>query len=461
MNVIDAIPEISAHVPILSRSEFFHPIKTGDVLGHMKKMRDGDTIPITHGWLVTRIGEQIIMTDPAMRANESPQGRFKQMQGEDHTRSDVADDKYRVSIFQDESVHEVARALAPAVQTILITHLDSDHLDFGLIKEMMDANPQLEVYGPLGWQKFIGETHRFEGEIHPVRNPVLPETIRTRLHGLSPISYLGEKPESLSSRYPQLHQRLHMAIVEEGNTTVQITSLDVPHMGSKYAETVQGFLLESEGVRKLLLPDAALSPEVVDLVERLHKEKPLTGITVSTGKFNPEPLMEIPVTKKSSITVPSPETSDKLRTTYEEFLGHSAFLPFALAGVTHATVPIDMIHLGFYHNSIPDISQVTRRVAISEKNTLPSWTKGFTHMLEDLYQRLDKRISKLGPLTSDPQGRHPVFRFLGELKTRSDFSNSLIRWIKDNPPPKTILHDDMHAGPVSLPLPLTAKGKKT
>lgn len=460
MNAIDQLLDVKPNVPILSRSEFFQSTSTAAVREHINQMREGDTLPITHGWLVSRIGGQTIMIDPAMRANESPQGRFTQMRGKDHVRSDVKDDEYSVNIFQKESTVQVARALAPDVRAILITHLDSDHIDFDLIKKMMAENPHLEVYGPLGWQKFILQTHRLEGETHPTNKPVISENIRTRIHGLSPVSYLGEKPKSLSSAYPGLFQSLHMAILNKGNTNLQITSLDVPHMGSKYAERVQGFLMETEDVRKLILPDASLSPEVIDLVQRLHQEKPLTGIAISTAKFNPEPFVEVHITKKSSFTLPSPELSKKIRDALEEFTSHSAYLPFVLAGVTGAKVPIEMIHFGFYHNSFPDISQVSQRIAFSEKESFFLWADRFTRTLQGVYGKLEGKINKLGPLTSDPQGRRGLFTFLHELKTRSDFSNLLIRWIKDNPPPKTILHDSAHEGPISLPLPLTTIGKE-
>ncbi len=449
------------NIDILSNTEYFHSISSEDVVNMIEGLSQGDIGFISHACLVGRFGDETIMIDPAIRSGVSKEGRFTQMEKKDHLRSDLPADKYNHSIFGSEDLDTVASSIAPKVDKILISHLDSDHIDFDFIVRMMKTNEKLEVYGPLGWQKFIGDSHAFEGEANPKNKPVLPEHIRTRLHGLSPVHTIGDKPKGLAPNRednPALYDSLHTVQYEHNGVRTTITSYDTPHIGSGFAEVVQSLFIESGSERQLIISDSALSPEIIDIVSTLHTEKKLTSITTSVAKFNAEPYAPLF----------TPKFSDKFRNAVEEKISHSILLPFVLAAITNAEVPIRMTHFGFYHNSIPDISKIGRRFTFSTSD-VHDWCTQFSAKIDNIFQSMNADISKLGMLTTffseynpPPQSR------IRDMKTRHVFVENILSLLvkskKDSKstkpniaplaPPESLL--ESKGGPISLPIPLTA-----
>lgn len=453
---------MTEHVDILSKTEYFHSISAEDVVNMIDGLSHGDSGFITHAWSVGKFGGETIMFDPALRSRVSKEGRFTQMEKNDHLRSDLPTDAYSNSIFGSENLDIVAASIASKVDKILITHLDSDHIDFDFIVRMMQSNEKLEVYGPSGWQKFIGDTHVFEGEANPKKKPVLPEHIRTRLHGLSPVHTLGDKPRGLApdrAVNPALYDSLHTIQYEHNGVRTTITSYDTPHFGGMHAEHVQSFLVESGDQRQFFISDSALSPEILDIVQKIHKEKKLTSITTSVAKFNAEPY----------VPFLTPEFSDDVRNAVEEKISHTILLPFIIAALTNAEVPIRMTHFGLYHNSIPDMSKIGRRFTFSTAD-IHNWCTEFSEKIDEIFRDMKDDFTQLGMLTTLlSEYNPPIVQRLKNMRTRHIFvekilsllvkpkkyPNSAERNIAPLAPPSSLL--ESNGGPISLPLPLTAQ----
>lgn len=452
---------MTEHVDILSETEYFHSISSEDVMNMIDGLSHGDVGVITHGFLVGRFGDETIMVDPAIRANLKKDGRFTQMRNTDHLRSNLPAEKYSNSIFGAEDLDTVAATIAPKVDKILITHLDSDHIDFDFIEHMMRVNEKLEVYGPLGWEQQVFATHVFEDESNPKKKPVLSDHIRLRLHGLSPVHTLGDKPKGLAptrEERPLLYDELHTVHYEHSGVKTSISSFDTPHFGGSDAEHVQSFLIESGDQRQLIISDSALSPEIMTLVQKLHTEKKLTSIITSVAKFNAEPYAPLF----------TPKFSDKVRNAFEEKISHTILLPFVLAAITNAEVPIRMTHFGFYHNSIPDMSKIGRRFTFSSTD-IHEWCTQFSAKIDDIFQSMNADISKLGMLTTFfSEYNPPPKRRIRDMKTRHVFVENILSLLvkaKKDPkstkpniaplaPPESLL--ESKGGPISLPIPLTA-----
>lgn len=430
-----------ARPDMLKEGYFYRHITSNEVRTALSELQDGEYIPICHSMCAISIGSFTILVDPVTRASLSPKGRFRQLRGSDHLSSDLLPANYPESIFGDESMDMAAATLAPAIDSIFITHLHSDHIDFDFIRKMMEHNPTLRVYGPLGWQAFLGQTHAFEGEPNPKGKPLLPKTIRARLHSLSPIPALGDKPQGLAVAS-------HAVLLDSEREAVISIAFETPHFVSGYAELVQGYLLESKTQHILVLPDMALSPEIINLVQQLHHRKPpLTKIIMSVAKITPDPLLEIPIGKQLSIEIPSIKMSDRYRDSIEEGVSHSIFLPFILAAITDGKIPIELVHFGFYHNGIPDSKKIARRIPF-QQGSLEEW---YQRVREHLARRT---IPKLGMLTFNKDYRRSVVHLISDIGVRLQYSRYFVTWMKENGPPESILKSA--GGPISLPLPLTA-----
>ncbi len=421
-------------------------LNISDILPKISTLKDGEYLRISHAFSIFKIGGKTIGIDPSVQGRQYLNEKGKLIPpGSDNAFMSI---KPRETEYTWEMIHaepeaandkvlnntqRVGKYLAPYIDYFLISHLDADHLDFELIRSAMENNPNLNVYGPLGWQKFIYKYHTLESDDSkfPQSGPNLPRDIEKRLHGLSPKHAIEGKDVGLSFKGLNLNE----IDLSQGRGLPKIKSFDIPHAGAiTNVEYVQGFLLEDENNRILYLPDSALSPEIITIIRNLHNEKKLTRMLISIATMGSESFYGI-----------DPKIADKLRENIEEPISHSAYLPLIAIALTDSETPVDVIHHGFFYRSRQKKSLFRHKYPIP-KNTDSiepnEWLNQFKSYIQNCLDTMQGSINKLGPdvLSFGKQGRTSVKRFIGDLFARSKFSNQIVNWIKTNGVPDGIIN---------------------
>lgn len=426
---------IPTEFDVSGRGIEFAPAKLplGEVLKSIQRLARGDVLHIGNAMEVVRVGDKNVLVDHAIVGRELPekgklippgttgQDAFRSQKDESHYSHFMIDAPPDGPTDNSSSVGRIGRALAPHIDAMLISHLDADHIDFELTRTILEHNPKAEVYGPLGWKKYILRLHDREGTPSSGK-PVLPDKLVERIHSFIPRRPDMNKPEPGA-------KSLIPTEIKLGNS-VTITSLDVPHMGApQFVEMTQGFLLESDAERVLVISDAAMSPELIAQVTKLHAEKALTHILISGATYNPETMYGI---------LP-PKAANWGREKFEEGLAHSAFLPVVVEALTNGEVPIDIVHHGFYYRSSADRKFLNFRLPAQKAGTeTPERWFGRVHQkIEELMQSNKNEIDDLNRLSLAL--KHNLPKFLKDARVRLRFANNLVAWIKKEKVPQEVI----------------------
>lgn len=434
----------------VQKENLFKPdkLKLGDVVEQIKNLQDGEMLKISHAFMVVRLGGKNIAVDPAIEArslNEKEANKYIPLsKGEASKSVKERGDVYTHTLIDasDESgdnpaetnTKKVGLALADHIDAVLISHLDADHYDFELIRSMMEKNQNLQVFGPLGWQNEIVERHSNEvlGD-KPTLN-YLPEKIYKRLKAFSAKPADPEKEKGWF--YPGDNMdRLIMKSAD--GQEISIKAIDIPHMGGLPVEYVQGIILESQADRIMIIPDAALSPEVVEHINTNAVDqngRSLTQIVVSTATLNPEAFYGIL----------DEEQSNTLRDEIEEAVAHSAYLPLIAAAYTSGETEVNIAHSGFYHRSSSDEKHLRNRYPEYKQTDNPEpkeWLGRLRQKVDETLFEMESEIKTLGPLTVSVgrHGRAEISHLLRDFPIRRKFATTIINWIKTEGVPDSVL----------------------
>ena len=397
---------VNSETPILITPD---RLNLGQTVDQIIRLKPGDILPLSHSAMIIRCGDKTFLTDPFVGGSEPklpflekgrlyPPGKGWHLRSEDKNNPPPTP---QVSLFETDDLTVIAQTLAPHIDAITVSHLDPDHVYFPLIRRLMEVNPSLQVYGPLVWQKFLARTHTLESDPDPTAKPLLSETVLSRLHSLIPIRPAWKKG-SLTADYPKLAEYSSSRLGE-----ASVTAFEIRHMGSQYSEHSSAYLFENGQQHLLSISDSALSPEAVTLVDELYRQGRLTQIITSTAVYNPEPLYFIK----------NPELATRIREEFEEYSGHSAFLPFVLLAITEGKIPVITNHGGFFINQAADETFYPHRIPTTDSpdSDPAAWLELCRH----------RSLSFITSYLNHPD--------------RKKYSDRIISWFKRHPIPKPLL----------------------
>lgn len=423
-------------------------LEVNKVVEQINNLKDGETLKISHAFLIVRLGGINIAVDPAIQArslSEKEENEFiPPSQGEASKSKKKQDGAYAYSMIEapvevNGNPHEtntarVGRILAQYIDAIFISHLHTDHYDFELIRTIMETNSNTKVYGPLGWQGVIAKYHSLEITGDNPTDNYLPEYVRKRMKSLSAKSADPNRDSGLN--YPNLNLDRTILNAQNGES-VSVKAIDIPHAGGLPAEFVQGFVLESKTNRILLIPDAALSPEIIKHIKMNAQGadgNKLTQFIVSTATLNPESFYGILNEQQSYV----------LRDEIEEGIVHSAYLPLVAAAYTEGETPISIVHSGFYYRSSSEESNLRSRYPEYKKAdnpTLKEWLSRLRAKVDETLKEMEEQINTLGPLSISVgrHGRSEIGKLLRDFPIRRRFARKIVEWIKKEGVPDNVL----------------------
>jgi len=339
------------------------------------------------------------------------------------------EEKFSIFITDDgqpANVEAIAQALAPEITALSVSHLDPDHFNLEFLDESIRANPQLKILVPLGFKRVMANYYRIPGVDSPQdKRPPFPEKLMEHLKTLSPLPYHSHE-KGISDFY---HLNLHQT--QLGNC--QITSYETPHLTKEYNQAI---LVQKEATAPgiLYIPDAALSPEILLLVQKLVSENKISKICISLAKFQPDPIYDLF----------SPEKSKQLRDTQEEHLSHSAYIVAALTAVS-GDIPIFDTHQGSFFRSARDERYLEYRLPTTtdESNTAP-WKTQFQQFINQLIHKPE--FQQLPVITRD-KDRLELGKGPAGTSTRKAFSQEIQHYLQEHRIPKSILNIIHMPGP--------------
>lgn len=337
------------------------------------------------------------------------------------------------------NAQRLGNKLAKKVDVIVVSHVDPDHFDPAMVKEMMDKNSDLQIWGPLGWKDVFTKGFTFEEDPEEVKKgkSVMPDSILKRLHTFDPAQHDPDRvPDpGLRGFYKHLLP-MDMTVVGDPHNPVTIKSYEMPHVGTPAAEYVQMIWVENRKSRYLFVNDAPASPELLDSfikmqMEMEQKGQKLTGIFLSAGLFNPEPF-------HGYGTV---EWANRFRDKNEEVVSHSSGPIIAVTrAIFGMEVPVVLTHHGFFYNESSDPKWLMWRVPTEETTLAPeetgSWLKSLKSTIQDRIDVIGEKFKTLPPLSGDRS--RTSLKDYGN-KSRVDFTRTLVQWIKDNPVPREVM----------------------
>lgn len=425
---------MTRHGEFVNGENIFSPdkLEVKNVVEQINSLQDGETLKISHAFLVMRLGGINIAVDPAIQARRSSEkeknklippsqgeaSKSKKQHGSAYTYSMIEAPVEKNGDSNETNTARVGRILAPYIAAIFISHLDTDHYDFELIRTMLETNNNTKVYGPLGWQGVIAKYHT---------DNYLPEHITQRMRSFSAKPVLN---------YPGLNLDRTILNAQNG-TNVSVRAIDIPHAGGLPAEFVQGFVLENETNRILVIPDAALSPEIIKQIKMnaLDAEgKQLTQIIISTATLNPESFYGIINERLSYV----------LRDEIEEGVAHSAYLPLVVAAYMGSEIPIHIVHSGFYYRSSSEKRSLRNRYPEYKKADNPmskEWLSRLKAHVDKTLIEMERQVNTLGPLSISVgrHGRSEIGKLLRDFPIRLRFSQKIVEWIKKEGVPDSVL----------------------
>ena len=458
-------------------------LKLNDVLANIEKLGDGEFFRLSSSSAIVRIAGVNILIDPALQGRSftrsEPNKLIPPSKGEASKSVKSRSEDYPYSMIVAEPPSEddrdksntqrVGEALANHIDIVTISHLDADHYDFEFIRTMMENNEKLRVYGPLAWQGEIGKHHSLEETGNQPAENYLPKKLARRLRGLSPKPSDPEKDKGLS--YPGFNLNMvNLVVTDRGvlrelnppfrwgtagesippgekiKEQIVIKSLDVPHMGGLPAEYNQGLVIENKQNRIMIIPDAALSPEIIQhLIDNYEDESgnKLTKIIVSVATLNPETFYGLPK-----------PLADTIRDEIEESIAHSAYLPLVITAMTDGKVPVYLTHGGFYFRSSSDRKYLRTRFPEYKGDDNPSveeWLSRLKNEVEKTMKDMKTDIDKLGPLATsfEKRSRLSLRGFAKDFPTRRKFATKIVKWIKKTGVPQSII-DNIHMPPANV-----------
>lgn len=418
---------------VQSYSEKFIPFKidTDKLLHDMEILEDGEALHVGHAASILQIGNEKIVIDPvivgkelSIRGKKLFPGRVFPPFGLDSLKIGQKDQDYdqhlvdtKESVLADldpnmNNTSVVGEALGAGSNYAFISHLDPDHIDMELISSMIDTNPDFKVFGPKGLIKWV--------EMANPNHPKL-EYVKKHLNELTPNRIYAGSTTNEANKTPEEK-------IDLGNG-LTATVFEVVHEGSKRAEVTQAFLFENGNTRILSCPEAALSPEIINVLRKTHSsEKPLTSIILSTAIYNPDRFHE----------VLSEDLTKKYKDEVEEFTAHSAYLPFIFLALTDGKVPIELVHHGFYYKDRAEKRNIPYRIPLTNDiDTDPqTWMIKFREFLSKTESEMSDVLEPLKPSS------FPTPKLTERVKhwdTRSKFSGKIRGWIADNPFPTELL----------------------
>jgi len=429
--------------------------KIYDVLNNIDRLQDGEILKISASFFIISIGGKKIAIDPALigrsfKKSESgklipPSGGIAshsvKLNAERYTHTMIEAPPDENSNADETNTSRVGRILADRIDAVLISHLDADHYDFELIRTMMETNENLEVFGPLSWKTEIAKHHSLEsmgekGE-KPTKN-YMPDKLFKRLKTLSGKTADPEKNIGLRYNNLNLDKAELKSWIKDDNqpgryreiTNAKISAIEIPHTGGLPAEYVQGFVIENENNRIMVIPDSALSPEAVEHIKKNvtdSNNNKLTQLIVSTGTLNPETFYGLPH-----------KLADYIRDNIEESIAHSAYLPLVAAAYTDGETDVNLSHAGFYYRSSSNKAYFRTRYPQPKDHQYPDakvWLEEFRDYIDETMEEMKTDIKSLGPLTSSVE-KSTLIR---DFPIRRKFALKLIKWLKQKGVPDSVL----------------------